>query len=251
MIKKYIVLAAIVSIVFSGCGKDPAPAVTNPPTTGNMSVTFENVAGNEPLALETTWYKNENGDSIKITTFNYFISNIKLVKEDGTVFAETESYHLIEESKSVSKKFTIGNIPFGKYKSISFIIGVDSARNVSGAQTGALDQSSGMFWDWNTGYVMAKMEAESPQATKSSRSVIYHLAGFSGEINVLRTVTLQLPAAEVSSTNTPNLHIKADALEWFKTPNLINVKDLSILAGKNALTIADNYADMFSVEHVD
>jgi hypothetical protein len=34
---------------------------------------------------------------------------------------------------------------------IKFLLGVDSLKNVSGIQTGALDPAKGMFWTWNTG----------------------------------------------------------------------------------------------------
>jgi hypothetical protein len=244
---KIVLIAAIICLW--GCKKKDDPV--NPVTTGNVTVKLDNRCGTDPLVLNTIWYTNANGDSIKISKFNYFISNIKMVKEDGTVFAETESYHLVQGDKESSKTFTVSNVPFGTYKSMSFMIGVDSARNVSGAQTGDLDPTSGMFWDWNTGYVMAKMEAESPQATQTGMSVIYHLGGFGGDVNVLRTVSLQLPTLIISKEKSPNLHMKADAMEWFKTPNLINVKDLSVLAGKNAYFIADNYVDMFSLDHVD
>jgi len=247
--KRLHIAGLIVFLLITACHKKDDPV--NTPATSNITVTLQNMCGTDPLTLNTVWYKNANGDSIRISKFNYFISNIKLVKEDGTVFAETESYHLVQGDKENSKTFTISNVPFGTYTSMSFIIGVDSARNVSGAQTGDLDPTSGMFWDWNTGYVMAKMEAESPQATETGTSVIYHLGGFGGDVNVLRTVSLQLPKLIISKDKSPNLHMKADAMEWFKTPNLIKVKDLSVLAGKNAYFIADNYVDMFSLDHVD
>jgi hypothetical protein len=242
-------IGLLLLLLAAACHKKDDPV--NTPATGNVTITIQNMCGTDPLTLNTVWYKNANGDSIRISKFNYFISNIKLVKDDGSTFAEVESYHLIQGDKESSKTFSISNVPFGTYKSMSFIIGVDSARNVSGAQTGDLDPASGMFWDWNTGYVMAKMEAESPQAIQTGTSVIYHLGGYGGDVNVLRTVSLQLPSLTISKDKLPNLHMKADAMEWFKTPNLIKVKDLSVLAGKNAYFIADNYVDMFSVDHVD
>lgn len=248
--KKHIVSAVIALVLFSGCRKDPE-WITPPPATGSISVQLQNMAGSKQLVLNTEWYKNENGDSVKFTKFNYFISNIRFVKEDGSEYVQPESYYLVEEDKIASQSFTINNIPYGKYKSIKFLIGVDSARNVSGAQTGALDQSSGMFWDWNTGYVMAKMEAQSPKAVLTGGDIIYHAAGFGGDINVLRTVSLPFQLTEVSKDKTPRLHLKADAMEWFKTPNLIRVDELSVLSGKSALKIADNYADMFSIDYID
>lgn len=244
---KLVLLAAIVCLW--GCKKKDEPI--NNTTTGNVTIKLEHVCNTDPLVFNTVWYMNANGDSLKISKFNYYISNIKLVKDDGTTFVENESYHLIQGDIESSKTFSISNVPLGTYKSISFMIGVDSVRNVSGAQTGALDPANGMFWNWNTGYVMAKMEGESPQAAQTGNSVIYHLGGYGGDVNVLRTVSIQLPTLTVSKDKSPALHMKADAMEWFKTPNLIKLNELSVLAGKNANLIADNYMDMFSVDHID
>jgi hypothetical protein len=252
MKKNWVVFLVIILIIEAGCRKAPDPIDTTTATTGSMKITIQNMAGSAELVLNNQWYKNENGDSIKFKTFNYFISNIKLVRTDGVVFVQPESYFLIKENVPSSKSFIITNIPIGTYTSISFLIGVDSARNVSGAQTGALDQGSGMFWDWNTGYVMAKIEGISPQSTEVNNNVIYHLGGFSGKNNVLRTIHLNTPDIKTTTTQVVNLHIKADALEWFKTPNLIKIQDLAIIAlDEHSKKIADNYADMFSIDHID
>ncbi|WP_316930094.1 MbnP family protein, partial [Hymenobacter sp. IS2118] len=47
-----------------------------------------------------------------------------------------------------SQLLALKDIPVGDYQSVSFTVGVDSARNVAGAQTGALDPNNGMFWTW-------------------------------------------------------------------------------------------------------
>ncbi len=200
-----------------------------------------------------TWYINQNGDSIRISRFDYFISNIRFTKTDGNIYTEPESYHLIQEKNAPSKLFTI-DIPEGSYSSMSFIIGVDSARNVSGAQTGALEPNSGMFWDWKTGYIMAKLEGESPQSTNFSSKFIYHIGGFAGTENALRTVKLSFNnSLLVGNDKTPTIHIKADAMEFFKTPNKISVKDTYTVMSTTdaAQKIANNYSDMFSIDHID
>ena len=53
-------------------------------------------------------------------------------------------------------------LPEGDYTELQFLLGVDSLHNVSGAQTDDLDPAKDMFWTWNSGYVMAKMEGNSP-----------------------------------------------------------------------------------------
>lgn len=234
-------------LLLTSCTKKD-DVVTEDKNVGTVKIGIENVAGDKPLILDSLWYKTAYGDSLQISIYNYFISNIKLKNEDGTVFAEPESYHLILGNDGKSHVFEIGNVPPGKYTSISFMIGVDSTRNVSGAQTGALDPNSGMFWDWNTGYIMAKMEGKSPQG--NGGGLIYHLGGYAGDDNILRTVSLNMNLSVVKGGQN-NLHMKADALEWFKTPNTISIKDLSVLTIKTSKPVADNYVDMFTIDHID
>ena len=229
------------------CTKKPDSIVdTNP--TGKINIVIENYAGSQILKLNDEWYKNDNGDSLQISVFNYFISNIKLTRDDGFVYTEPESYHLVRENSSSTKSFTIENIPPGNYKTISFMIGVDSTRNVSGAQTGDLDPNSGMFWDWNTGYIMAKLEGKSPAS--SGGMVLYHLGGYSGNSNAIRYVSLSKDIP-LSDKQSKNIHLKADALEWFKTPTTIKIKDIDVVSANSTKIIADNYADMFSIDHID
>lgn len=54
-------------------------------------------------------------------------------------------YFLIDASDAGSTTIALQALP-GKYDQVAFTIGVDSIRNISGAQTGALDPGKGMFW---------------------------------------------------------------------------------------------------------
>jgi NaMN:DMB phosphoribosyltransferase len=132
------------------------------------------------------------------------------------------------------------------------MIGVDSTHNVSGAQTGALDPANGMFWSWNTGYIMAKMEGTSPQSTANDNSFIFHIGGFSGANSGVRNVTLTFPAPLIiAKDNTSTAYLHADALAWF-SPNTIDLATLHFLMSVNADSkkIADNYANMFAADSV-
>jgi hypothetical protein len=214
-------------------------------------VRFENKVGNNALVLNWVNYTN-NTDTFKVTTFNYYISNVQLTATDNSVYTETESYHLIKASDANSLSFTLPNVPAKAYNSITFMIGVDSTRNVSGAQTGALDPNNGHFWSWNSGYIMAKLEGTSPQSTATANAITYHVGGFSGTNNVLKTVTLPFTTnANVSTSKTPQVFVKADLAEWF-APNNISFSTLHTIhmPGANAKLIADNYANMYSVTQV-
>ena len=245
-------MALVVSA--SSCKKDEGDPVIPGTNPGKVSLEFSNSVGSEPITFGSKWYKNENGDSFTLSKFNYYISNIRLNKADGsTAFTEADSYHLIEENKVASKNFEMTNVPAGTYNSITFLIGVDSARNSSGAQTGALDPANGMFWTWSTGYIMVKIEGNSPKSTASGNAFQLHAGGYTGANSVLRTVTLNFPSSIVVDGNSKHVHLRADLLEALKTPNTINFATTNTImsAGATAKMFADNYTDMLTVTAVE
>lgn len=216
---------------------------------GEAGFEFHNYAGAEELKLDSVTYQTGAGESIAISKFNYYISNVKLKTADGKVFAEEESYHLVMADKASSGHFHLEGVPVGTYTTLSFLVGVDSARNTSGAQTGALDAQNGMFWSWNTGYIMAKLEGVSPQSTSPGNKVQYHIGGFKGENKGIREVTLALAnPLVIENGKEGTIEIKADALKWF-TPNEIKMAESSEIMSPSSTSkkIADNYANMFSI----
>lgn len=245
-------------LILASCKKDeshddhnqdttPAPTATE----GSLKIKFDNRVGNAVLVLNTTNYTNNN-DTFNVTKFNYYVSNIKLTATDNSVYSETESYHLVKADDVASLTFDLKNIPVKNYKSITFMIGVDSTRNVSGAQTGALDPAQGHFWTWNSGYIMAKLEGTSPQSSDLNKKIMYHIGGFKGVNSVLKTVTLPFAIeAIVTSTKTPEVTIKANMQEWF-APTAISFSTTPVVhsAGAMAKLISDNYLDMFTVTQV-
>ncbi len=251
----FLVLGVIVS--FSYCKRDmealPANHQSKRENVNNLSIRIENYVDTLPLQLNITNYVNPNNDTFKVSLFKYYISNIQLKASDSSVYAETESYHLLNAGDPNSLEFVLPDVPMKNYVSLSFLIGVDSLRNVSGVQTGALDVTNAMFWDWNTGYIMAKFEGNSPQSAAAGDNLIYHVGGFSGAENVIKKVKLNLiQAATVTAAVSPKIILKADLMEWFKSPFTLSFSSLSVVhaPGSNAMKVADNYADMFSVRQV-
>lgn len=247
---KSILLIVLGSTILASCRPDEKVPDPNPTDKkGQVGFEIHNHVGSADLKLDSTMHDVGNGQSIRITKFNYYISNIKLRKADGTIFAEEESYHLVTADKPASAHFHLDGVTAGTYQSISFLIGVDSARNVGGAQTGALDITHGMFWTWQTGYIMAKLEGFSAQSGATDQSVTYHIAGFKGENKGIREVTLTFAdPMVVEDAKESTIHMKADVLKWFAPNNLDFANDYEIMSiNATSKKIADNYADMFSL----
>jgi hypothetical protein len=216
---------------------------------GLLSIAFNHYVDEQILNLDNTVYKNIFGQTFTVGNFKYYISNIHLLKADGKEFISPD-YFLINEEEITSKKIMVNNIPAGEYISISFMIGVDSARNCSGAQSGALDPSNAMFWAWNTGYIFLKLEGKSSFSKAPGNIFEYHIGGYKQPSNCIRTVSLKLEKPlEISNNITSEIKIKVNAGEILKTPTDIDFSIMpTVTDSHNAATIANNYKDMFTIQ---
>ncbi len=242
---------SILAILFSACRTKDKTTITPVVETNKVKIELFNMVGNSTLNMGNQWYLNEHNDSFKVSTFKYYISNIKL-NSSNSVYSETYSYHLVKQDDLTTTSFDMSSVPYGSYNSITFTIGVDSLHNVSGPQTGALDPINDMFWSWTTGYIMLKFEGSSPQCPQPNGAITLHSGGFTGVYNVLKTVTLNFPTPiTVGSIAENHIHIKADVLALFKSPNVINFATLNVIhaPGADAKLFADNYANMFNVTY--
>lgn len=228
--------------------------------TGIVKISFVNTVKGKPLELNTGTYTNPFGELYSVTKFKYYISYASLIR--GKVvqftcsypFAKPDCYHLIDESKTNDLHFSFP-IAIGNYDALNFMLGVDSLHNVSGAQTGALDPLNDMFWTWNTGYVMAKMEGRSPQSKLVNNKLEFHIGGFMGENNVLQNISLKFPPGKILNIQqgkTSEIIIEADIDTWWQQPNDIKIAEHAVCSTPGALAkkIADNYSKMFSIKNI-
>lgn len=233
-----------------------------PDPYGSLSLAFTNMAGSQAMNLNTNTYQNAVGESFTVTKFNYFISNIQLRKDDGSVYTlpQESSYFLVEAEKPESQTMTLASIPSGNYTGMTFLIGVDSTRSLAdiSLRTGVLDPAlnDGMYWEWNSGYIFVKLEGTSPSAPAAQNNMFfYHIGGFGGgyngkkTINNLRTVTLSFngDVVKVDPDLKPQVRLKADVLKLFNgSTNLSITQNPSVMFDPYSTNIANNYASMFS-----
>lgn len=239
-------LYTVVAVLSISCKKDTPDTKTTPlPPSGKVKVNIAAYAGEVPLTYGDV-YTNAANEKFKVSLFRYYLTNLVLEGEGNTPdYVQPESYYLIDHSGSDGVyNFVLNNVPSGKYRSISYTIGVDSLRNVSGAQTGALDPATGMFWTWSSGYIQFKVEGTLVNPT---REFIYHVGGFQGPFNPLSTsITSFNQALSISTGVTKKLNLKADVLEVFNSPAVWEISSVLTIINSdaNSKQLANNYADM-------
>ena len=264
---RILILANVFVLALNSCQKKDVNNITPENSSGAIEFQFDNKIGSEELTLNADWYLNANGDSMKFSTVKYFVSNFKLTREDDSVFIvpKDSCYFLISEAEDSTHTVVIKNVPFGKYKKVAFIIGVDSAKSCSPIteRTGSLSTAggmvAGMYWQWNSGYIFVKVEGISPQSTNIDKSFKYHIGLFGGyltpTINNIKNVELTVPSGGtinvLNKKTIPNVHMNVDILQVFNGDTNININANSeIMVSTLSAFVANNYKNMFTIDHV-
>jgi hypothetical protein len=221
---------------------------------GVVEIHFTNFAGAKILSPDSI-YTNAFNETYSIGRLKYYITNIELINtESDTKAAIDNSYFLVDENEDTSKTISL-SVPEGNYNAISFLLGVDSLHNVSGAQTGALDPMNGMFWTWNTGYVSIKIEGKSVASGLPGNFIEYHLGGFKGLDKVNHSTHLSFPKGSIKITQQKPviIHVKADVNLFFRSVHSLPIKTNAACTSPGSLArqYSENYATIFSIIKVD
>lgn len=235
-------------------GATPAP---QPEAKGTVNLNLTHVWGpsgsNSPeLQLNTELTHPGTGDTLTLTMYKYYVSNVKLKKDGGGEWVEPESYRIADAKDNALVTLNIGDVPAGNYTGMKFTIGVDAERNTSGAQDGALSPVNGMFWDWNTGYIFIKVEGESPHQTGNSQSFAYHIGGFEGDNNAIRTVDFDFGSSmTITNNGTSNVNMYVNAARIWHGG--LKIEDLGHIhmPGARAVQLADNFQFAFMLDGIN
>ena len=224
-----------------------------PAATGQVNFTVENRAGSQALALDTGTYTTAGGESFTVSTFEYYLSNLKLTKSDGTVYAAPGIYHLVDQARPASLRFTVPAVPAGTYAGVSFVVGVDSAATAADPLelTADLNPANNMYWTWNSGHIFLKLEGLLT-STSPARPLICHVGGYARPYRALVTARPSFDGHKlrVGAGQSAGIVLKANVLRMFDGPARITLSTYpgAHMPSASAVQVAHNYgAGMFSV----
>lgn len=227
-LKKYLLLAAA-ALAFASCSND------NDPVANNVTLEFNNTFKNTTIVLgnatssSATVNTSAAGQLHHFSELKYVISNIRLIKEDGTEIPYNvndldKGATVIDQSKTATLSYVLSNIPSATYKQIKFGLGIKADQNTLNqakfpnfyATAGANDTQ--MMWEWGTGYRFTKIEGfyDTDNKTMSihSGSTVEGTEGDSATytqgVDAYRDITLNLTTNAIVGSNAPKIKIKAD-----------------------------------------
>lgn len=188
-------------------------------------------------ANNKTLYQNDtlliSGEKFILTNWKLYLSNISINSSDSSV--TENSYQLVVLTDSLN--LIQGPNLSDQLKSLSFGIGVDSAKTMGGVMDGDLDPAKGMFWSWQSGYINFKVEYEDTKG----KEYVFHLGGFSGKQNSFRVLSFDIPQGKTVTG------IEFDLIAFIEF--IKNQKLASVMSpGKKTSIIVNNYRAFFSLK---
>ncbi|HEX4849475.1 MAG TPA: MbnP family protein [Puia sp.] len=225
----------------------------NPNALSELHITFTAVSNQSPLIIGKT-YSNSFHESFTVDRFRFYVGEIRLRPGSGMTEAKPgkDNYYLFDLADSSSSEIILP-LNAGTYEGIDFLLGVDSIHSASGAQTGALDPRKGMYWTWNSGYVMLKLEGNSSLSNLPGHTIEYHLGGYRAPNNVSQQVSLSFQKGKelkIGPGEKNQLNISVDINKLFDGPTPVHMSDMPACntPGPLAKSISDNCKQMFSLQ---
>ncbi|WP_177761012.1 MbnP family protein [Flavobacterium sp. I3-2] len=258
------ILSILMVSLLVTCNSNDDSIATN--EKGNVQLFFDHTFNGDKLLLETSFYTNSNNESLQISRFSYIISNIRLINDKGETFTypKNESYFIID---SGANQLTIDleNVPAANYTSITFGIGVDQEKYLTGENDQQefwdLAAQHEMTWAWITGYKFINMEGVfRSNEVEGTPNFSVHVGSHGTALDNYKEITLSLPnSARVRENMRPSIHFLVDANKILDGTNKIKLSEnlnpagttASIMVNANlSPKIHQNATEMFTVDHV-
>ncbi|KAB1066605.1 hypothetical protein F6U93_14205 [Tamlana haliotis] len=226
--KKYLLLPAI-ALAFVSCSDDDVPVANDVTLEFNNTFKGQTIVLGDATSAEATTNTSVEDQVHHFSELKYVISNIILVKEDGTEIPYNvndldEGAIVIDQSKEETLEYVLNDIPTDDYTQIIFGLGVRSDLNtldeVSNpefyAEAGANDTQ--MHWEWGTGYRFTKIEGfyDTDNKTLSFHSgstvegTVDDESSYIPGFDAYREITLDLPSMAKVGEHSPKIVIEAD-----------------------------------------
>jgi hypothetical protein len=203
----------------------------------NFMLRFKIKYENESL-IQNKKYISSLNDTLQLETFRFYISGIKLILKDNSEILEENSYHLIDIEDPNSQIIYFLKKSNLEIKKVVFSLGIDSTASISGALSGDLDPTKGMYWAWQSGYINFKIEGKSSSCKTRNNAFQFHVGGYQKPNYSIRTI-------ELESKNSI-FDINVDLAKLFNQINLSEINSIMI-PGSKAMDVADKSKSMFSV----
>lgn len=218
--RKYLLLS-ILSVFLFSCEEDE----TSTPTNALLNIEFKHYYESEPLQIKadnTLNYTNSSQNNWNVKSLKYYISKIIIYKADQTSY-DVNMYKFINLSEPGAEvsNYVLKDIPDGRYVKMSFVFGIDSARNVSFGLDNTVENNS-MEWPSTLGGGYHIMMMDGVYRTNQNQLSGYgiHLGKPGNQVKLEYPIDY---TAQKGSSATISIQMNID--QWMNGLNKIDLND--------------------------
>lgn len=253
-----IAISLIIATVLFSCKKKDDAAETPTPAPANGTIAFHMHTNLDTVEVEDydSVYTMSDGRKISVTKAQLYLSNIQLVKLDGSTY---NLDGVVKLKKKEIEEYVLASVPSGNYQTVKFNIGLDSATNATTpAQADSTLNQPAMWFGSSaqpSGFVYVVFEGMIDTTAMANGSTA-QMQPFSYEIGTnmnLQTVTMPNQAYTVLPNQTQFVHMTIDYNMLFMGVSLNNSGNLTMnTTSANAtalgMLLSNNIQRMFGYE---
>lgn len=208
--------------------------------TGNLALTFSASVDGQPLQQDTCIYHNAAGNQYAVTEVQYFISNVRLHKSDGSEYAITANngaHYVDADIPGTLQWLPNDELPSGDYTSITFHLGLVPALNQTYFYPNPPENNMSWPAQLGGGYHYMKINGRWLNPAGGFTNFNLHTGigqqrdandNIIGFIDNSFEVSIPLNDFRIEKGESTVLPIEMNINEWFKNPNVF---DFNIFGG--------------------
>jgi hypothetical protein len=251
---------AFLSLIIASCkkqSKGPEPdGSSTPPPTGTYILHLHTYLDNNEVDAYNIVYTNDAGRKISLSMAQLYLSELQLVKADGTTipFTGTKIFKVLEK-----ETYMVGEAPVGNYKGIRFSVGLNpDKQNPHDANDSTILNKPAMWFSSNPqqdGYIFLNMQG-TIDTTSDASSTAAQMQTFNIKIGTssnFKEVAMPEKNFTIMADQVEYGHVLIDYSQLFSGISLNTSANLSVTspadnASSNAVKIASNIPLMFKYE---
>lgn len=248
-----LVILAFALFINFGCStkKDIAPEVTGQLYFHlHTNIDASEVQGYDSITMSST------GRKISLSLAQLYISNIKLVKLDGSLYSVANKVLL---KTFWNELYLIGNVPAGNYESVQFTVGFDSLTSIKTPISPDTVFNHPEMWFFQTAqpqaYIFVNFQGKIDTTVKANgtNSQMVPFTYKIGTYQNAKSVSMPNENFSILPSQTQYVHIIINYMKLLDGIDLVNSANLSIPgiqanSSSFAEQVASNIPKMFSYE---
>ncbi|HRI61003.1 MAG TPA: hypothetical protein PK228_14795 [Saprospiraceae bacterium] len=190
-------------------------------STNQVVFSFTHKIGDDTLSLNKSFFTIWNGQLVKITRAQFYVSKIEIQQPGGGALPLTDRYLLVN-AEDPNAEYDLGEWPVDAAQGVKMGLGVDADHNhldptVYPADHPLAPKNPSMHWGWAAGYTFMAIEGELDKNLDGTPETIFQFHS----IDDMLYKTVELSGTATAQNGVLHLHFDLDYVKLFNDIPLV------------------------------